>query len=135
MQKAENAGTEPTTPHFVKAKITRYHKASNGIPQTESKEITAAREVNRLASFFPEVSKTEKGESEYGYGGWKKAAEIQFFPEKGNPVEVTVDPALDTYTCTGGKSDYAVRNPKDFQAYLRKLFKTKGKTRGTNPAK
>jgi len=125
MQKAENSGTTPP-PHFVKARITRYYKTPAGVQKTQSKEITDSKEVKRLASFFPEVSKTEKGESESGYGGWKRAADIRFFPEKGDPVDVSVgDPALDTYTCTGGKSDYSVRNPKEFQVYFRKLFAQK----------
>jgi hypothetical protein len=48
--------------------------------------------------------------------------DIRFFRESGEPLDVTIDPALDTYACTKGKGDYAVSKPKEFQAYFRKLF-------------
>lgn len=122
MRKTEKSERRPAGPLFVKAKIRRYYNAPEGAPQQESIEITDPAVVRHLASFFPELSKKAKQEAVYGSGGWERMGDILFFRKSGEPLEVTISPALDTYKCTEGKGDYPVRKPREFQTYFHKLF-------------
>ena len=117
VQKAKDSGKRQSASQFVKAKITRYYKTPEGVPQQDSREITGSKEVNRLASYFPGLGK--KRESNYG-SGWQKSADIWFFRDDGSSIRLSVAPALDTWA--EGNGEWPVRDAKKFQAYFRKLF-------------
>ena len=103
-----------TMPKFNKAKITRYFKTSEGVPQTNSTEITDPKQLRRLTSFFPGLGEGKESPTAATY---KPYARIELSRSDGQKLTVIVDPE---FTCwSEGQGDWDVAAPDDCRTYFR----------------